>query len=200
MNGKLEGAGVFTFANGTKYEGSYTNGKKEGTGVHTCANGTKYEGSWRNDLPHGAGRETYAVKGTLPDVLGGHSVDAGDHIDGVFEAGKRHGLCKYTFFNGETAMFTFVEGRCPEFDARQAAVRAAPDASLAQARCEADAAGGCEADANATTEANAISEVQPSAAEAKPPAAYHYLIFGIAFVVAACGIWRLHLRHNHSQS
>jgi hypothetical protein len=45
-------------------------------------------------------------------------------FDGVFKCDKLHGKFTITFFTGEKFECTFVEGRCPEFDARQADVRA----------------------------------------------------------------------------
>ena len=111
----------------------------EGTGVFRWADGDIYDGSWKNGDKEGRGVLTYAFDGKVPDELGGCSINAKDKIDGVFKADKRHGACTYTFFNGETFPCTFVEGRCAEFDQRQAAVRAAPDAASVLARADADA-------------------------------------------------------------
>jgi hypothetical protein len=51
--------------------------------------------------------------------LDDYSWSAGDKMDCCFKFDKRHGACTYTFFNGETFSCTWVDGRCPEFSARQ---------------------------------------------------------------------------------
>ena len=56
-------------------------------------------------------------------------------FQGGYKTNKRHGTFKYTMFNGETEQLTWVDGVCPEFNARQsqarANVKAAADASAA---------------------------------------------------------------------
>jgi hypothetical protein len=42
INGKREGKGVATSANGDKYDGEWKNGNKEGKGVYTYANGRSF--------------------------------------------------------------------------------------------------------------------------------------------------------------
>ena len=133
-DGKPHGRGKMEYSNGEIYEGDFSNGLKEGHGVVRSANGDIYDGSWKNDNMEGTGVFTYAVDGKVADEFGGCSYNAKDKIDGVFKAGKRHGACTYTFFNGETFPCTFVEGRCAEFVQRQAAVRAAPDAASVKAK------------------------------------------------------------------
>ena len=59
-----------------------------------------------------------------PPSVGSCSVNAGDVFHGNFQRDKLHGTCTITFFTGDKLECTFVEGRCPEFDARQADVRA----------------------------------------------------------------------------
>jgi hypothetical protein len=44
MNGK----GVFTWPDGRKYEGEYSNDKKQGYGEYTWADGRTYKGNWLN--------------------------------------------------------------------------------------------------------------------------------------------------------
>jgi hypothetical protein len=75
-------------------------------------------------MHHGKGSFKYKVDGQHSDAVGGCSFNADDTIDGFFERDKRHGKSTCTFFTGEKFECTFVEGRCPEFDARQADVRA----------------------------------------------------------------------------
>jgi hypothetical protein len=95
---------------------------KEGQGKMDFGNGDIYVGSWRKGNKEGLGRFVYAVDGksSLPGC--NFSWNAGDVYEGGFKAGTRHGACTYTFFSGETAQFTWVDGVCHEFNARQAAV------------------------------------------------------------------------------
>jgi hypothetical protein len=52
-NGKEHGKGVYTSANGDKYEGGFENGERHGKGVCTDASGIKYEGGFENCERHG---------------------------------------------------------------------------------------------------------------------------------------------------
>eukprot|EP00826_Nyctotherus_ovalis_P032272 TRINITY_DN2601_c0_g2_i2.p1 TRINITY_DN2601_c0_g2~~TRINITY_DN2601_c0_g2_i2.p1 ORF type:complete len:570 (-),score=114.20 TRINITY_DN2601_c0_g2_i2:22-1731(-) len=53
--GRRNGTGVQTYANGSHYSGGWKNGKRHGKGELVCANGEKYDGEWRNDRKHGRG-------------------------------------------------------------------------------------------------------------------------------------------------
>ncbi len=44
----MHGEGVYTWADGRKYEGQYENDKKNGHGIYTWTDGRKYEGYWKN--------------------------------------------------------------------------------------------------------------------------------------------------------
>jgi hypothetical protein len=107
---------------------------------YTCEDGSSYDGEWKNGLREGKGVVTFTVTETVTVAGRSHEVNAGDVCDCVWKADRRHGACRYTFFNGEVYICTFVDGVCGEFDARQAAVRAAPDAASVQARAEGYAA------------------------------------------------------------
>ena len=107
------------------YEGDWREGKQHGLGVFKYADGSFYEGYWRNHKQHGKGVFKYATDGRTPLPGLEYSWNAGDQYDGEYKADVRHGACTYTFFNGETLNCTWVDGRCPEFTARQAALRAA---------------------------------------------------------------------------
>jgi hypothetical protein len=107
---------------------------KEGKGIFRFAGCGSYNGDWKNNLFEGKGVRTYAVTGSITGAGHGHKkINAGNVCDYEWKADKRHGACRYTFFNGEVYACTFVDGVCGEFDARQAAVLAAPDAASAQA-------------------------------------------------------------------
>ena len=134
--GKMHGRGKYVYPDGCTYEGDWSEDKKNGRGKYVWASGATYEGGYSEDKMHGRGVYTYAVDGktSLPGL--DYSWNAGDRIDCGFKADMRHGPCAYTFFNGETLNCTWVDGRCPEFTARQSAVRAAPDHASAQARAQ----------------------------------------------------------------
>ena len=127
-NGSMEGKGVFTWADGDSYDGEWKNDLMEGKGVYTWADGNSYDGEWKNDKMEGKGVMKFAVDGktSLPGLS--TTWNAGDVCDCVWKADRRHGACRYTFFNGVVYACTFVDGVCKEFDARQAAVRADPKA------------------------------------------------------------------------
>jgi hypothetical protein len=129
-NGLQHGIGFYTWRNGDKHEGEWVDGKRHGEGFFTWANGNMYEGAFENDQFHGKGSFKFNFGGQLPAAQGGINVNDGDVLDGVFERMKPHGKCTYTFFTGEKFECTFVEGRCPEFDARQADVRAKSKATI----------------------------------------------------------------------
>jgi hypothetical protein len=112
----MDGQGKLVFPDGHIYEGAWHNDKMEGQGKLIWANGDIYEGAWRNGNPEGQGKFLYAEDGNSSH----YTRNAGDVYQGGFKDGKRHGACTYTFFNGETAQFTWVNGVCPEFNARQA--------------------------------------------------------------------------------
>ena len=51
---------MFTWPDGRRYEGEYTDDKKEGTGTFYWPDGRKYEGGWKNGKQHGLGLYTSA--------------------------------------------------------------------------------------------------------------------------------------------
>jgi hypothetical protein len=84
---EANGHGVASFANGARYEGDYRNGKFDGQGVFTSADGTRYEGEWRDDTPNGGGIMTW------PD---------GARYEGKFRDGKANGPGRLTQTDGTT--------------------------------------------------------------------------------------------------
>ena len=47
-NNNMHGEGVYTWADGRRYEGQYEMDKKHGFGVYQWADGRIYEGKWYN--------------------------------------------------------------------------------------------------------------------------------------------------------
>ncbi len=56
---------------GARYVGEMFAGKRNGKGIFTLANGDKYEGEWHDDLPRGAGTLTHGGKKYSSDWLYG---------------------------------------------------------------------------------------------------------------------------------
>jgi hypothetical protein len=48
LNGKANGKGTYTCANGNRYEGDWVSDKRQGKGIYTYANGDRYEGDFVN--------------------------------------------------------------------------------------------------------------------------------------------------------
>ena len=55
FDGKLDGLGTKTFANGNKYEGEWKDGKRSGQGTFKWADGEKYVGEYAGDKRNGQG-------------------------------------------------------------------------------------------------------------------------------------------------
>jgi hypothetical protein len=61
------GKGSDFFSNGDKYTGAYKNGKPEGYGVYTWENGSYYEGYFIGGLKAGKGKwKKYIMSPTAP--------------------------------------------------------------------------------------------------------------------------------------
>ena len=71
MNGK----GVFTWADGRRYEGEFKDDKREGYGEHFWPDGTKYKGNWVNGFQEG--------KGSC------YKLETKNWIEGTWKKGKR---------------------------------------------------------------------------------------------------------------
>lgn len=80
-DGKLNGVGIYTFANGEIYEGEIRDNERNGQGIQMWVNGNKYTGEWKNDKADG--------KGIL-------HVN-GDKYSGDLVNGKMEGLGVYTW-------------------------------------------------------------------------------------------------------
>jgi hypothetical protein len=59
-DGKMNGRGVYTWANGDRYDGQWRDDRRHGSGVYALANGSRYEGEFRDNEANGRGVFTYA--------------------------------------------------------------------------------------------------------------------------------------------
>lgn len=57
LNGKFEGYGRMTHANGDIYQGQWHSGMAHGIGTFCDTQGSLYEGNWEEDQQHGKGTE-----------------------------------------------------------------------------------------------------------------------------------------------
>ena len=64
--GDFNGKGVYSYANGSRYEGAFKDDKKHGHGLDSFADGRRYEGAYKDDEINGHGTMTYA-DGRAPD-------------------------------------------------------------------------------------------------------------------------------------
>jgi hypothetical protein len=73
VDGMKHGRGLYMYANGDMYEGGYFKGMKHGYGAASWTNGSQYVGHWDSGREHGQGRYTTAsgqcYTGTFKQVL-----------------------------------------------------------------------------------------------------------------------------------
>ena len=82
----MHGKGIFTFANGNKYNGHYKNNKQHGKGVFTFFTKSSYDGDWEDGKKHGSGIYTYA---------------SGDVYVGCYKDGSKHGKGNFDWVDGD---------------------------------------------------------------------------------------------------
>ena len=95
VDGKANGKGILTFADGHRYGGDFVDGKRTGKGVYTWANGNRYEGDFVADKTNGKGIQTWAN---------------GERYEGDFVDDKRTGKGILTNANGERYEGDFLDG------------------------------------------------------------------------------------------
>ncbi|MGA0242486.1 MAG: MORN repeat-containing protein, partial [Candidatus Marinamargulisbacteria bacterium] len=91
-NGKKNGQGIFTEANGDIYEGEFKDDKKHGQGTLTWTCGSKYVGEFKDDQFNGQGIFTEAN---------------GDIYEGEFKDDQRNGHGAFTWADGKTYVGEF---------------------------------------------------------------------------------------------
>lgn len=90
---RFHGHGVYTYTNGSIYEGQWVDGRKQGQGKQMQPDGSVYTGEWRDNQMHGKGRMRW---------------DNGDSYDGTWSDGHMHGKGVYTSANGDRFQGSFV--------------------------------------------------------------------------------------------
>jgi len=100
LEGKANGKGKLTWANGRIYEGGYVNGHMTGSGVKTWPNGDRYEGDFVDGRLEGQGQLSMATGsiykgGFLNGKKDGYGVyymnETGNTYEGMFKESKANG-------------------------------------------------------------------------------------------------------------
>ena len=86
QHGKRHGYGVYTYADGGRFEGEWVDDKVHGRGVSVYSSGNRYEGEWVDGRINGQGTLWYAD---------------GDQYQGEWRDGKMHGRGTYTYADGD---------------------------------------------------------------------------------------------------
>lgn len=79
------GKGVFTWPDGNRYEGDYKENIQHGHGIFTWADGSRYEGGYDNGLQHGKGIFTWPNR---------------NRYEGQYQDGMQHGQGIFTWADG----------------------------------------------------------------------------------------------------
>jgi hypothetical protein len=113
------------YLDGRVYVGQCENGKSHGRGWMRYADRSCYDGDWSDGEKHGKGILKYALDYKEPiQTRFNYMWNAGDKYDGGWKHDKRHGVCKYTFFNGSTLECDWMDDLCPEFAPLQCIIQA----------------------------------------------------------------------------
>lgn len=93
--GERHGRGVYRFADGGVYEGSWVDNLQEGWGAMRYASGSVYEGTWRGGMQDGRGIFRFV---------------SGSEYDGEWVRGKRHGKATYRYADGRAEVARYRDG------------------------------------------------------------------------------------------
>ncbi len=85
--GKMCGHGVFHFVNGDVYDGEFLASHMHGRGIYTYANGDQFDGEYKNNVMNGFGVMRFA--------------DGSVEIEAWWEGGKLHGRGVCSYANGD---------------------------------------------------------------------------------------------------
>ncbi|MEO0723679.1 MAG: caspase family protein [Bacteroidota bacterium] len=115
LNGDCNnGQGVYAYADGSRYEGSFLQGQPHGNGIFYYPNGDRYDGEFAYGLPHGSGKRSYANG----QILRGDWVEGGylkpttaETRKGCLQGDCNNGFGIYRFQQGDRYEGTFVNGK-----------------------------------------------------------------------------------------
>ncbi|KAL4500542.1 hypothetical protein ABPG72_002966 [Tetrahymena utriculariae] len=104
-NGKKEGKGRISMANGSSYKGDFKDGNVHGLGVYNWPNGVVYEGRWENNKMSGNGKMTWQhnityqgeFKNDQKSGIGCIEYEDGSKFIGEWKADKQHGNGTFYF-------------------------------------------------------------------------------------------------------
>ncbi|MCB8818319.1 cell wall-binding repeat-containing protein [Desulfosporosinus shakirovi] len=119
VDGKKEGQGKYTWANGDVYSGEWKNDKMNGRGVLVYSDGTEYSGTFVDNKREGQGyikwfnNETYTGewKNDLMSGEGSYTFKNGDKYLGSWLNNKMNGTGKYIFKNGQSLLGTWIDNK-----------------------------------------------------------------------------------------
>ncbi|BBN17471.1 radial spoke head protein 1 [Marchantia polymorpha subsp. ruderalis] len=120
-----QGAGVATYSNGDKFEGTYENSKRSGRGKYTFKNGASYDGMYQDGVKSGFGVMKYPDKSSYEGYWaqdkkngsGRYKYANGDMYHGEWKDDVKHGFGMYLFeenmsqFEGNWDKGSFVDGQ-----------------------------------------------------------------------------------------
>ena len=95
VNDRQTGRGIYTWADGDRYEGGFINDRRTGRGIYIWGNGNQYEGDWVDNKQHGRGVFAWAN---------------GERYEGDFVEDQRTGRGIYTWPDGRRYVGEFVDG------------------------------------------------------------------------------------------
>ena len=107
-NGKLNGKGIMTYADGTIYEGNFKDGLEHGFGTVEYSNGDSFIGEWNQQI-FKDGTYKYANGDIYTGEFnndgrssgnGKYTYANGDIYEGEYKNGRMHGFGKFEYFDG----------------------------------------------------------------------------------------------------
>ncbi|CAF2082510.1 unnamed protein product [Brassica napus] len=93
--GKISGKGKLIWSSGAKYEGDFSGGYLHGIGTMTSPDQSVYSGAWRMNVRHGLGRKEYCNS---------------DLYDGSWREGSQEGRGSYSWTNGNRYIGSWKKG------------------------------------------------------------------------------------------